>query len=202
MFKIEDNMVPLSCQVEVKKMLLTDTFPWYYKYGTVFDKDIGMGEHVRKYNSLTSKEIHWFGHKFVDKGEVKSPHFDQLKDNFVIPFMAYGPDNGYRLDRIQANLVPPQASKFEYRHTPWHLDNEDEEHVVLIYYVTDHKAKTLFKNGKSVKPKQGRFVMFDGNTPHGSQIPKRRSAFSKTNWYSGYPPGEMRCVINFNFVKE
>jgi hypothetical protein len=199
---ISDNMIPPLCQREVRDLLFKDTFPWYYKYGTVFDEDIGIGEHLRKYNPLTSKEIHWFGHKFVDKGEVKSPYFEMIEDNFVIPLMAYGPEEGYVLDRVQANLVPPQASKFEYRHTPWHLDNENEEHVVMIYYVTDHDAKTLFKNGKGVTPKQGRCLIFDGDMLHGAEIPKRRSSLVNTKWYDGVPSKEMRCVINFNFVKQ
>lgn len=197
---VSDTMIPPLCQREVINSLFKDTFPWYYKYGTVFDENDGR-EKIRKYNPFTSKEIHWFGHKFVDRGEIKSPYFDLIKDNFIIPLMAYGPKEGYILDRVQANLIPPQASKFEFRHTPWHQDNENDEHVVMIYYVVDHDAKTLFKNGKSVRPKQGRCVIFDGSMLHGAEIPKRRSSLTNTKWYGSVPSGEMRCVINFNFVK-
>lgn len=200
MIRVNDDLISLDSQRYIKKLLLSDTFPWYYKYGTVFDGDMG-GESIRKYNPLTSKEIHWFSHKFVNQGNIESPYFDDIRNNFIVPFMAYNHDTGYVLDRCQANLVPPQASKFEYRHTPWHVDNECQDHMVIIYYVGDHSARTVFKNGQSVQPKQGRAVEFSGDMLHGAQIPKRRSALTGTNWYSQIPSEEMRCVINFNFVK-
>ena len=63
------------------------------------------------------------------------------------------------------------------------------QHTVVLYYVNDADGDTVFfdKNNniiKSVSPKRGRVVMFDGLLYHGGGIPKHGP----------------RCVVNFDII--
>jgi hypothetical protein len=61
------------------------------------------------------------------------------------------------------------------------------DHLVVLYYVNDADGDTVFFNEKneiikSVSPKRGRVVAFDGSIYHGGGVPKNGP----------------RCAINFD----
>jgi hypothetical protein len=63
------------------------------------------------------------------------------------------------------------------------------DHLVVLYYVNDADGDTVFFNEKneiikSVSPKRGRVVAFDGRILHGGGIPKAGP----------------RCAINFDIL--
>jgi len=63
------------------------------------------------------------------------------------------------------------------------------DHLVVLYYVNDSDGDTVFFNKqneivKSVSPKKGRVVAFDGSIYHGGGIPKKGP----------------RCAINFDII--
>jgi len=63
------------------------------------------------------------------------------------------------------------------------------DHLVVLYYVNDSDGDTVFFNKqneivKSVSPKKGRVVAFDGSIYHGGGIPKKGP----------------RCAINFDIL--
>ena len=63
------------------------------------------------------------------------------------------------------------------------------QHTVVLYYVNDADGDTVFfdKNNKivkSVSPKRGRIVMFDGTQYHGGGIPRKGP----------------RCAVNFDII--
>ena len=67
-----------------------------------------------------------------------------------------------------------------------HTD-QDDPHTVILYYVNDSDGPTDLFNEKgrvmrSIKPKKGRCVVFDGSIPHRSTHSKHRD----------------RCIVNFN----
>ena len=77
-----------------------------------------------------------------------------------------------------------------------HIDLEDQEHIVALYYVCDSDGDTIIYNERKdqgleaksytikqkVTPKQGRMVLFDGSLYHTAQ----------------QPLNNVRCVVNYN----
>ena len=72
-----------------------------------------------------------------------------------------------------------------------HIDTDDK-HFVMLYYVCDSDGDTIIYNEKveskeytvkkSVTPKQGRVVLFDGGLYHTAEQPTK----------------DTRCVVNYN----
>mgnify|MGYP001554514535 CR=1 FL=1 len=67
----------------------------------------------------------------------------------------------------------------------------DFNHTVVLYYVNDSEGDTVFYNNqnqiiKSVTPKKGRLVVFDGLTLHSGGIPTENP----------------RCAVNFDIITE
>jgi len=181
MFKFYDDLIYVENQENIKNELMGGYFPWFYHTGTVSPRE----REIFKNNPIQSREIDWFCHRFVVDGEeTDSNQFYLIKKNLNPILTMFSESFGFKLWRCQANLVPPSGNFFDRRHTSWHIDYP-EDHTVLIYYVNDSPARTLFREGGSVEPKQGRCLVFDGKHYHSAHIPKK----------------ETRCVINFNFVK-
>ena len=75
-----------------------------------------------------------------------------------------------------------------------HIDTDDK-HFVMLYYVVDSDGDTIIYNEKveskeytikkSVTPKQGRVVLFDGGLYHTAEQPTK----------------DTRCVVNYNLVR-
>ena len=77
-----------------------------------------------------------------------------------------------------------------------HIDLEDQEHIVALYYVCDSDGDTIIYNERKdqgleaksytikekVTPKQGRMVIFDGTLYHTAEQPQNN----------------MRCVVNYD----
>ena len=77
-----------------------------------------------------------------------------------------------------------------------HIDLEDQEHIVALYYVCDSDGDTIIYNERKdqgleaksytikqkVTPKQGRMVLFDGSLYHTAE----------------QPLNNVRCVVNYN----
>lgn len=83
-------------------------------------------------------------------------------------------------------IVMPYDTQLEHYapHTDLPFD-----HLVVLYYVNDADGDTVFFNEKneiikSVSPKRGRVVAFDGSISHGGGIPKTGP----------------RCAINFDIL--
>lgn len=84
-------------------------------------------------------------------------------------------------------LTFPYKTKLLY-HDP-HIDL-NFPHIGLIYYINDSDGDTIFFEDdyatqiKSVTPKKGRSVLFNGNIPHAAGIPTLGP----------------RCIVNFNLI--
>ena len=77
-----------------------------------------------------------------------------------------------------------------------HIDLEDQEHIVALYYVCDSDGDTIIYNERKdqgleaksytikekVTPKQGRMVIFDGTLYHTAEQPQ----------------DNIRCVVNYD----
>lgn len=92
--------------------------------------------------------------------------------------------------RYKLNCLEPLEKKptLEELYSNTHVD-DDIEHVVLIYYTNDTDGDTILfdKNNqilKSISPKKGKMVLFDGNVSH----------------CPSWPTKENRYVLNYNIV--
>lgn len=185
-----DDVIPENYQKYIFDIVMGKNidFPYYYyTMSGVVDK------HDRKPDpfSLIEKknDIGVFAHRLVKEGKNNSEH----TNNILHPFHLFKNriDENLsntklnidfdKLVRLQANFITERKRLLPY-HTPWHVD-QNVPHVVMIYYVVDADGKTLFKNGKSVKPKRGRCVIFNGELEHSIQLSK-----------------SYRVVLNFNFL--
>jgi hypothetical protein len=100
--------------------------------------------------------------------------------------------------RAKFNLMFPHPDFKDGKYNMAHVDDEDEEHMVCIYYPTDTDGDTILFNeffskdkkpetlsiAKRVKPKANRCVIFHGWRFHASSNPVKSNS---------------RIVLNTNF---
>ena len=72
-------------------------------------------------------------------------------------------------------VQPPSIHNTKF-YTP-HVD-QNQPHIVVLYYVNDSDGDTYLFNDdgtvmRTVSPKKGRFVVFDGSIMHGGGVPKK-----------------------------
>ena len=108
-------------------------------------------------------------------------------DNFSMVAQAACADSNLILkDIMVARIYITLPYDTKLTHYAPHVDYPGK-HTVVIYYVNDSDGPTVFfdKNNnivRSVEPKKGRVVMFDGEILHGGGIPKKGP----------------RCIVNFD----
>lgn len=195
MIKVIDNFISIDYQEEIKKILLGNSFPWY------FSDDITFGKNLVDSNDLG--EAHpAHAHLFCRNRNITSSYFDLVKP------IANSAISNLNLDchdivQCRSFLQYPLSNRFIKQHTDkLHIDLP-YDHVVVLYYVIDADGETVISDKiregnveeyhhrledhpilERVTPKQGRAIVFDGKYYH--------AAFQ--------PQSSMRCVINFNVV--
>lgn len=185
-----DNFIPIEQQEQIKNLLYGMYFPWY------FIQDVSLiGNEQRRFAAS-----HWF----VSNGDIISQEWNTVKSLAVSGAMIYGyPFNGIENARtfLQYPLNPNVLGNGEI--DKFHVDMTYKKHLVVLYYVNDSDGNTVitdkkhqlgepelngvfdeYKIIKSIEPKQGRAVIFDGFYYHTAEQPQ----------------SNMRCVINFNIV--
>lgn len=180
--QIIDDIVDIQTQENIKNTLLDNNFSWNY----VDDVSIKNNEYQRRPG---------FSHHFVKNNNIVSEHYDLIK---TIILNAVGETN---LINARTFLQLPLNAKFIGKgiDTP-HLDLT-VPHTVILYYVNDSDGDTVLydyiskdendipyfedvKIKKTITPKQGRVVIFNGLTWHTARQPKEN----------------VRCIINCNIV--
>lgn len=112
-----------------------------------------------------------------------SPHLE----NFGMIPIAVCNVNNLTLHHIMlARLFITVPHKTDLKHYAPHTDL-NIDHTVVIYYVNDADGDTVLFNNegkiiKSVTPKKGRVLMFDGKIIHGGGIPTKGP----------------RCIVNYD----
>ena len=188
-YKIIDDFIPLSWQEDIKKMLFSPTFPWY------FSSDINLGLHAKgdlspafSHSFCLDKVIHsnYFGafapmaHIGVDKAGVEFTGITNLRTFFQLPL----------------------AESIRKKADPIHVDQYGD-HLVVLYYVVDSDGDTVFVGKRSqgnekeehleakdykellrVTPKQGRAVVFNGRIYHTAEQPVKNK----------------RCIVNLDIT--
>lgn len=189
MYEILDNVLTKEQQTEIRTIMESPKFPWYWNETTV-DYLTGSGD----------KSLGQLIHGFVYNGQVSSSYFEKMR----IIVNAFMEKTGIKLktiNRFKANLNPKTTITKEELEAGYHRDLGEIEYdaeaekfyskfISMIYYVNDSDGDTIFFNGDNesrVTPKEGRIVWFPSYALHG-----------------GTPPqlNKKRIVINFIFEKE
>ena len=179
-----DNIIDPDYQEQIKSILLGDInykdyeFPWYYT------KD------VTKSDSQDSQKRPAFTHGYVKLSGIVISEFHDIFLNLIKVCC-------HRLQMTTVDVIQgrsflqlPLTTKKGKVDTP-HIDTDDK-HFVMLYYVVDSDGDTIIYNEKveseeytikkSVTPKQGRVVLFDGGLYHTAEQPTK----------------DTRCVVNYN----
>ena len=179
-----DNIIDPDYQEQIKSILLGEInykdyeFPWYYT------KD------VTKSDSQDSQKRPAFTHGYVKLSGIVISEFHDIFLNLIKVCC-------HRLQMTTVDVIQgrsflqlPLTTKKGKVDTP-HIDTDDK-HFVMLYYVVDSDGDTIIYNEKveseeytikkSVTPKQGRVVLFDGGLYHTAEQPTK----------------DIRCVVNYN----
>lgn len=188
---VYDDCISTEMQNQIEQLLTDSNFPWYLSNTPKNYTVDPISPSSLKPANLKIKDHIQLVHTVLVEGKIKSSHFsiinslfEQLVNNARIEIEGFY--------RIKCNLQPQKNhNNVEFYNTP-HVDFE-QAHKVAIYYVNDSDGDTTFfkesnseyKIIKTVEPKKGRFVVFDGKYYHSGRHPNNH---------------DTRLVINFNFI--
>lgn len=177
-----DNFMPPQYEDLVEKELLNPIVNWHYMKDITYEiqhaKDLGLTEFRPA-----------FAHKFYDRANgIVSPAY-----GLITPIVYLACDKiGYKFNEIIAARsfltlpLPGLSSNLDHPHV-----DREVSHLVVLYYVTDADGDTVFFDKtfrdvdpsnvkiedlriiKSVSPKKGRAVLFDGSRYHTSTRPTK-----------------------------
>lgn len=177
-----DNFIPKSYEDKIKNEILSEQINWH------FMKDIAFTQQDIQDFKL-SKSIPAFAHKFYDMSVgVISPGY-----GLVLPIVYFACDKiNYPVSEIISARsflsMPVQDAVYDHIHV-----DRTVPHTVVLYYVDDSDGDTVFFNEtfndvaekdakfenltirKTVTPKKGRAVIFDGSIYHTATRPTRGS---------------------------
>ena len=174
-----DDIIDLDYQNKIKKKLLgEEKFPWYY-IEDVSSSDSG------------NQKRGGFTHGYVNEDGIESDYhylfLDLIKKSCSkIELKEVNAILGRSFLQLPSNI---KKQDVDTPHTDIPVD-----HFVMLYYVCDSDGDTIIYNEKveskeytvkkSVTPKQGRVVLFDGGLYHTAEQPTK----------------DTRCVVNYNLV--
>ena len=189
MFQVFDNIIDEKEQTELSDYFLKPVFPYYLSAG--FNFNTVSQKLFEKNKDLYTKESKLLVHTFYYEGKVIS-HAYSIVEALLHKFIIKTNLNFKIIFRAKLNLQFKHENYDEKYYTTPHIDSTNE-HKVLIYYPINSDGNTiLFKKENEkytiidkIEPKQGRFLLFDGNTYHAAQPPMKN---------------DFRLTLNFNII--
>ena len=185
-----DDFIDEEYQEEIKNILIGNSdFLWEgeeYPFDWYFISDV-----TDAYSSRQQKRSALV-HTYFEEGET----IDDDIFNYLFLPMLKGVRERMKIKNMnvvqgRSFLQFPLSLKDKTPDTP-HIDLEDQEHIVALYYVCDSDGDTIIYNERKesesytikqrVTPKQGRMVIFDGWLMHTAEQPLNNT----------------RCVVNYN----
>ena len=142
MVKVVDNFLLKDHHFNLKKLLESNLFPWYFIKNTA--------------DESTDLFDYHFCHNYYCDDKINSDYFDTLK-------ILLSKINPKKLIRVRANLQP--ANHKFVKSLP-HCD-QPFKCKVAIYYINTNNGYTLVKNEK-IKSIENRIVFFDNEEHFGT----------------------------------
>ena len=158
MIKIVDNFLPETLHRRIQRVMMGAEFPWYFVHGVSTPQDpnyyfihnvFGCKEHVQ--NGISHRNIE---SSYFSEFEVLL-YFIEEKLKFQT----------HDLLRIKCNLYTNQNINLSHQS---HVDHEIPHHTA-IYYVNNNNGPTTIGD-QNVDSVENRLVLFDGLTPHNSNL--------------------------------
>jgi hypothetical protein len=146
MFDIKNNFLPKKEFNQIKNVICSLFFPWY------FLPVIGFRETIKKDPTQFQ-----YIHTFYEYNRPNSSYFDKLQ-----PLL--DKLNCKSLVRIKVNCNPYSSKFFE---SEYHIDFDYKNLKTAIYYINTNNGYTKFKkNNKKITSVENRLVVFDSNLEH------------------------------------
>jgi hypothetical protein len=146
-YKVIDNFLPKENFLIIKKIMLSNDFPWYYV------PDISQENKISKGTSFYMMHLLYYNEK-------ASNFFDIIKNN-LLKFMDIK-----ALIRIKANLYPNQSIK---RLNEPHQDYTFS-HCGAVYSINTCNGGTLLQDGTKIDSVENRILFFDPSLSHDTEF--------------------------------
>lgn len=186
MLEVYDDILDTDFILHYEAMHVNPHFGWYLSSNTYGTVDKELAENI-KCPDTNIKEGPQFVHSFVVDSQDNSDKAMYARDCLDMLCSKIGITNNPF--RIKSNLCPLINSNNSIDHQVPHVDTIDS-HLTGLLYVNEADGPTYFfdndyKVVKAITPKQGRFVLFDGDIFHAGSHPNT---------------SPFRIVTNFNFT--
>lgn len=189
-----DDLVEPAVADEIERLMVSGGFPWFFypNVNSTVRREDRPNHPTVIYDDARFDESFGFSHLLYPSEEVNSPLFEFPKRIFDT-FQEKNNFRTERLLRVKANLLVRAAASS--RPFSPHVD-VPFPHWVMIYYVNDSDGDTVIfdktypdrENAavlRSISPKKGRAIMFDGRHYHSGACPTRH---------------DTRIVFNYDFA--
>jgi hypothetical protein len=186
---VMDNIMPKYFEDRMEGMFTSSWFPWYYNPTTYKGDGSSALDSINKETSNWKDTPQLVHALWSQEGETSNWHND------VMPLLSAIPYKFTDILRIKANFTTRTIECGNDSIQIPHIDFKDIPNTITaLYYVVDSDGDTYFFEGtkldnlkvtKTVTPKKGRMVIFNGNMYHASNTPRN---FDK------------RIVVNFNVL--
>ena len=167
MVQIVDNFLPEILFRKLQTLMMGPEFPWYFVRGVAYASDNNI--------YYLNNNIYYFTHNVFgcleqDNGDgfkyrdIESGYYKDIEIllHFIEEKLKFQTHN---LLRIKCNLYTNQNINLAH---PQHIDHE-QPHYTAIYYVNDNNGPTTIGD-HNVDSVANRLVLFDGLTPHNSNL--------------------------------
>jgi len=140
--KLISNFLNKKTHEEIKNLLFSNNFPWYYNDFVA--------------NKLDNKKF-FFAHTLIREEKTNSSY----SDFFIKPILEK--ISYKKLIRAKINCYTRSQKKIK---SSFHVDQVDN-HTVLLYNVNTNNGYTLFKkNNKKIYSLENSLIVFNGNQEH------------------------------------
>jgi hypothetical protein len=166
-YKIIDNFLPIDVFENIKQKMLGANFPWFYNSFIVTSTEE---------RTIKKQFDYQFTHNFYRDYQTTSDWF-QLLEPLILKI------NPAAIIRIKANLNPSTEERVIHQ---YHLDHEQFDGKVAVFYINTNNGVTMFKDGTVIESVENRLAVFDPDILH--------TGTSCTDQ-------QVRCLINIMFYQ-
>jgi len=142
MIKIIDDFLPEEEFLNIKNLMESREFPWYFNRSKIFIGD-NKGQHV---------------HVFFKHGQRNSEYLE-MWNNFMRKIEAT------QCYRIKANMTLKSSSQIA-DDTDWHIDDQGDALKTAVFYINTNDGYTELESGVRVGSVANRACIFDSTLKH------------------------------------
>jgi len=138
--KIVNNCLNKEEFIDLKKLMMSNLFPWFIRWGVSYDTD----------------NNYQFTHNFYHNHGESSHYFNLLKPILNIL-------NPISIIRIKANLLVKENKIIKHG---FHVDTYSKNAKTAIFYVNNNNGFTEFEDGIISKSEENKLIIFDSVKKH------------------------------------